>query len=268
MKLLFLIVLGVVYVNGQICGQLNREKRIVGGHTSDFGDHPWQAAIMRKTRNRWLMQCGGVLISDRFVLTAAHCFVSRHIPLQIRLGEWDWSKESEKIKHETYEIQDVVLHPDFTRIDYKNDLALVKLNEKVKFKPYILPVCLPTLNDSFIGMKATVTGWGWVDSKATTKSELQETSVEVISVEVCQKWYKSQSRNVFYEANLCAGFENGGHDSCQGDSGGPLVVTKNERATLIGIVSWGVSCAKPKLPGVYVNVVNYLNWINKVQNSY
>eukprot|EP00094_Tigriopus_californicus_P005848 TCALIF_05636-PA protein Name:"Similar to Sb Serine proteinase stubble (Drosophila melanogaster)" AED:0.18 eAED:0.19 QI:0/-1/0/1/-1/1/1/0/269 len=232
------------------CGQIvqqnsigKKSARIVGGHDSAFGHHPWQAALIKQSFLSKRISCGGALIGKRWVITAAHCVYSTPVSsMRVRLGEWNVREQSEPFPHEDYEVERKIEHKGYEPATFKNDIALVRLNRDVKYRQHIIPVCLPSPNEVFTDKPAVVVGWGrTAHGQLSTPARLQEVEVEVVDSTSCQDWFRQNNRKetIFQKEFICAGFVTGGKDSCQGDSGGPLVTQKVSLRIHKGI-AWGV----------------------------
>lgn len=247
------------------CGLANRSTRIVGGTITEVSEYPWQAGLVSKGGSRPF--CGGTVIGDRWILTAAHCTTTSASNMQVLLGEHDTSSmgETNVVRKNVKRIID---HPSYNTRSLDYDFALLELDSAVDFasNSHIRPACLPTGSDSYSGFKAIVTGWGTTSSGGSQSSKLREVTVDVLSNAQCKA--SSYSNSDITDRMLCAAVNGGGKDACQGDSGGPLVssgtgdgVTPGSNYDLIGVVSWGIGCAMADYPGVYSRVTEALSWI-------
>ena len=138
--------------------------RIVGGTAAKFGRWPWQALVREAT---WLglfskNKCGGVLIAPKYVLTAAHCQPGFLATLTVVLGDFDISTDSEATNANaiTKNVKRVIVHRDYNAQTFENDIAILELESPIEYQQHIVPICLPTDQDKFVGRSAYVTGWG------------------------------------------------------------------------------------------------------------
>ncbi|XP_023031246.1 trypsin-1 [Drosophila willistoni] len=237
------------------CGTPN-VNRIVGGQQVRSNKYPWTAQLV-KGRHYPRLFCGGSLINDRYVLTAAHCVHGNRDQITIRLLQIDRSSRDPGIVRKVIQ---TTVHPNYDPNRIVNDVALLKLESPVPLTENMRPVCLPEANHNFDGKNAIVAGWGLIKEGGVTSNYLQEVSVPIITNQQCRA---TRYRDKIAEVMLCAGLvKSGGKDACQGDSGGPLIVNEG-RFKLAGVVSFGYGCAQANAPGVYARVSKFLDWIQK-----
>ncbi|XP_069591780.1 transmembrane protease serine 9-like [Ranitomeya imitator] len=267
-RLYMLVVLHGVFSTSRsepVCGSPALSSRIVGGSDAADGQWPWQASIQDQDGHF----CGGSLISNQWVLSAAHCFEQAQ-PMSnygVQLGAYSLSLDNPNSV--SVKIDSVYNHPDYTSSAHTWDIALVKLDGPVSYTKYIMPICLPAASTTFPnGMECWVTGWGNIDyyENLPSPETLQNVKVPLIDHQTCDEMYHidsdgSSSYTIVDNTMICAGYTEGGKDSCQGDSGGPLVCKVNGVWYQPGIVSWGSGCALPNRPGVYTLVTAYQSWI-------
>jgi len=243
------------------CGVKNAGKRVVGGSATEVNEYPWMIALYK--RGRSLPSCGGSLINSLWIVTAGHCH-DPSFPLDVAvLGEHDVSVETDTMIKIERNIEYKVRHEEYDSNTLKNDIALFKMDEEVNTDIY-LPVCMPPHGAHYEGKKAWVTGWGTTKENGAQATILQELELAIVSDQTCYSamtgalgTYWGQT---FADQQICAGGE-AGKDACQGDSGGPFVYSRSSVFELIGVVSWGLGCARPGVYGVYSQVDYYLPWI-------
>ncbi|XP_071439418.1 trypsin-1-like [Hetaerina americana] len=244
------------------CGISNKKNRIVGGHETTVNQYGWMAMLQHNKK----FYCGGTLINARYVLTAAHC-VDGLTPqkITVKLLEHDQSTEDEA-NTVLVGVEKIIMHKNYKSSTFNNDIALIRLSKEVEIKGLLRPACLPRKGLSYSGMTGTVSGWGRIGETAPVSNHLQEVEVPIFSNKDCRA-ESAYGANRITDNMLCAGYRNGAMDSCQGDSGGPLQVLNDGVYEIVGVVSWGEGCARPKYPGVYTRVNRYLTWIHKRTNG-
>ncbi|XP_051770718.1 prostasin [Ctenopharyngodon idella] len=260
----FGILIGLWMGEAQECGRPIMTNRIVGGSSASEGAWPWQVDIQSDSQGH---VCGGTVISESWVLSAAHCFpnpndISSYIIYAGRqqLNGWNPDQTSHRIRH-------VVVPLGYTDPQLGQDIALVELATPIVWSDRIQPVCLPNANAEFNSdMKCMITGWGNIRDGVALQGvgPLQEVQVPIIDSKTCQDMFLiNPTENIDIRFDMmCAGYQEGGKDSCQGDSGGPLVCQISDGSWVqAGIVSFGLGCAKANRPGVYAKVSSFSNFI-------
>ncbi|UJR31118.1 hypothetical protein I4U23_018626 [Adineta vaga] len=226
--------------------------RIVGGRQAVPHSHPWQVLL-----NIYGKFCGAAVLNTNWIITAAHC-VNGTNPgnVSAEFGIHDrYITEQSRI---TRKIKRIVVYPSYygksTR--WMHDIALLELSESLVFNSYIRSICISSIRDFVhVGKRTLVTGWGETQGTGNFRY-LREVEVPIQSNDQCGL------ESTLWSTTFCAGFcANSTCDACQGDSGGPMIVLHKDRWHLVGLISWGFSCAGL---GVYTKISYYTEWITKI----
>ncbi|XP_060700969.1 serine protease 27-like [Hemiscyllium ocellatum] len=227
---------------------------------------PWQVSIEMAVENRHF--CGGAIINEFWIITAAHCFmppISQSleeivvvIGLNKQLTPETWVRYSNP--------RNVILHNGFDEETGANDLALVRVSERIIFGKYAMPVCFPN-NEIFFGntwLNCRITGW--MKTGEDTTDSLQDAPIKIISFRECNTTVFGGN---LQPTMMCMEFEENERIGCHLDSGGPLVckVNSTQQYFLIGVVSW-ITDYEKRWPGVFTVTKSYLNWVEHITGRY
>ncbi|CAH1250539.1 PRSS2 [Branchiostoma lanceolatum] len=234
--------------------------RVVGGDEAVPGSRPYQASLQDISWGFAFHFCGGALINENWVVTAAHCVSGEDHGnpdyLQVSLG--DHNLDSNDGNEQTIVLEKIIMHEAYDSQTIDNDIALLKLSRPAVVNDRVRPISLPGQSSDPSG-DCVVSGWGTTSEGGSLPDVLMEVSVPIVSRDGCRDAY---GHNDITDQMICAGLDDGGKDACQGDSGGPLACGSSGAETLDGIVSWGYGCARPDYPGVYTRVGQFVDWIN------
>jgi len=219
--------------------------------------YPWLVALRTASGHHF---CGGALISDSWILTAAHCqFSTYHDVVVAKTTFRDFPHPDETIIRGVK----VVDHPEasvtaFGTWDF--DFELVKLANKIRFDGKLSPICLPPADEQFAGEKCWLAGWGRIQATPKKYAEkLQEVKTRV-------NYYCGHYESLVSKASFCAGF-NGASSGCSGDSGSPLVCPGRNGFVVAGVASWASMDCAPGAPTGFAKVAHVRDWILSVMDK-
>lgn len=231
--------------------------RIVGGVNTNIGTVPWQISLQNQAGQHF---CGGSIIDDEWILTAAHCvYGSSAASMRIEAGITQLSASGQ-----VRNVAQIFVAPGYNGDPSKGkDAALLRLSSPLTLGSNVAVIELATDADasSFApGDIGLVSGWGTLSSGGAMPNTLQSVNVPIVSNAQAAQAYGAS--NVTSDQLAAGVLGVGGVDACQGDSGGPFVVTSPSGPLLAGVVSWGYGCAHPSYPGMYARVSSFTNWID------
>ncbi|XP_037732686.1 chymotrypsin-1 [Drosophila subpulchrella] len=234
-------------------GYVKPETRVVGGVDSPTGFAPYQVSIMNTFGEH---VCGGSILNEEWILTAAHCMEWPIQFLKIITGTLDFTHPGAE-----YLVDKSKVHCSHDKPAYHNDIALIHTAKPIVFDALTQPIRLASKGSlPKAGDKLTLTGWGSTKTWGRYSTQLQKIDLSYIEHDTCES--SVRNANWLGEGHVCT-FTHEGEGSCHGDSGGPLV---DANQTLVGVVNWGEACAIG-YPDVFASVAYYQDWIEEMMTD-
>lgn len=259
-----------------ICGQLHpktRFKRVVGGSNIDIADSPWSALFnMGNRRKPYQGQCSATILSENFLLTAAHCFAKADEQFSrvfAGITVVDRFNLEQIDDYNIFQVSKFIQSPDYSPKTGNNDIGLINIFEKMNFNEFLSPVCLPKTGSKLLitGDVLRMNGWGATRCNKRQKCtgfsrSLKEVEVPVHDSEKCM--WKYMFYRIDLDSQICVGDGVSGRDGCDGDSGAGLYHEIDGKSFVYAVHSWSRTCGKLGFPSVNVRVIPHVDWIESV----
>lgn len=248
----------------------------MGGETAKMGAWPWIVSIYEEG----MVRCGGMIISEEYILTAAHCFEQQDpAKFSIVVGDHVVMTDVESSHGVEHKFDRIWIHKKYNKYPINSyeidpaapfDIALVKIRGKIKFTNYVQPICLPEQDERFSTYKeyklaCYAAGWGDTNDFFTPLYTLQEIRQEIVPYKRCKgQWGTNIVTNKMAVTRNMICFGRAGKGTCVGDSGGPLMCKRpDEDWKLAGVTSWGDMACNYN-PSVFTKVSKFVNWIRDI----
>jgi len=229
---------------------------VVGGEDAERGEFPHMVQIKYYDGH----MCGGSIIRENYVLTAASCVADAR-PSTLRLVAGEHSLRENDNTEQYREVAQIIAHPQYDLSDRTSDydIAIVKVKTPFEFGRVVDKIDLFTERDVPKGGQAQISGWGRLSAGGPISDILQKLTVNIYEDSVCTEAYG----DIFTSNMVCAGNKDGEHSVCGGDNGSPLYIEDGDKKLQVGIVSWGNSCANAGQPDAYAEVGAFIDFVRK-----